>query len=189
MHHERQALTYIHGSQLCFQVFIKIRDSQSIDGRGTSPVQQLREHQKVSVAGQRLSLQRLLFVLFRVVCGARSHVVRILWSLRVRGIRLAPMADVVLVRRFVAVVPDGEVRKREEKRPEAQQQHSGADPSRLVSETSEVGDRQEAGDAGDVVAAGDQARLRARQFKSLLDRRDDDADEAVDDHSLKHAPD
>lgn len=84
----------------------------------------------------------------------------------------------------IGVEVDEEMRKRKEEGAKAEEEDAAHDPARLVSISAEVADGNEAKHRRDVVATGDEARLCARQVEPLLNRRDDNAHEAIDYHSL-----
>lgn len=85
---------------------------------------------------------------------------------------------------LIGVEVDEEMRKRKEEGAKAEEEDAAHDPARLVSISAEVADRNEAKHRSDVVSTGDEARLRARQVEPLLNRRDDNAHESIDYHSL-----
>ena len=85
----------------------------------------------------------------------------------------------------VAVGGSGEVRNRVHPEPDAEEQESGADPDGPAQRRPEVADDQERRSAGDLVRRRYPGRLAAREREATLDRRDGDADQAVDDHRLE----
>lgn len=124
-------------------------------------MQELAEHEYKTVAGQPFAL--LVVARAGTVDGAHS--------------RVLGQADLVGRR--------GEVGQGEHQRSQGHDEHAPAQPARLVAGAAEVADEGQAHAGGDVIGAGDEARLVAAQVEAPLDGGDHRVDEAVDDHALE----
>ena len=149
----------VQGSGPDGQVVVQVGDPQRVQGGGPSPVKQLAQEEDELVVGQ-------------LGVGA-------LTQRRVRACthRVLGLADLVETR--------GEVGQSEDEGPYPKHQHAHGQVHGLAAAAAQVGDGDEAEDGGDVVAAGDGARLRAADLEAALDGGDDDVDEAVDHHALR----